>query len=234
VSSYTITITPDDHARATTTLRVEVTDTAARVTELLVRAGDGDGLTAAQLPAVDLDQLLRAVIPTTSVPVAITATAQPSPETSTSEATTEQPEATAAPVAAPQPAPEAEPATRQPLKATTNPRPRGAATGAGKTAKAGAKRSTRGNAATKATKAARRSQASKAVSSAKRTAAEKTATPASAKGGRAYRRSPDDLAAVYQQAGTAAAIADHYGVPRHTAQGWIRTLRRSSTAAVSE
>jgi hypothetical protein len=51
--------------------------------------------------------------------------------------------------------------------------------------------------------------------------------------GRSYRRSPDDLAAVLAQAGTAAAVADHYGVPGHTAQNWIRTLRRKQERATS-
>jgi transposase len=36
---------------------------------------------------------------------------------------------------------------------------------------------------------------------------------------------PDDFAAVYRQAGGAAAVAEHYQVPRHTANGWIRRLR---------
>jgi transposase len=41
---------------------------------------------------------------------------------------------------------------------------------------------------------------------------------------------PDDFATVYAQAGSAAAVADHYSVPRHTAHGWIRRLRDQSTA----
>jgi transposase len=36
---------------------------------------------------------------------------------------------------------------------------------------------------------------------------------------------PDDLAAVYKRVGGATAIAEHYGVPRHTVQGWLRRLR---------
>jgi transposase len=42
---------------------------------------------------------------------------------------------------------------------------------------------------------------------------------------------PDDFAAVYRQAGTASAIADHYGVPRHTAQGWIGRHKKQNAAA---
>jgi transposase len=41
-----------------------------------------------------------------------------------------------------------------------------------------------------------------------------------------YRRTPDDLATVYENVGaTTAAVAEHYQVPRHTAQGWVRRLR---------
>jgi hypothetical protein len=43
---------------------------------------------------------------------------------------------------------------------------------------------------------------------------------------RAYRRMPDDVVEVYRQAGGATALARHYGVPRHTAQGWLRRLRQ--------
>lgn len=63
MSSYTITITPDDASRAITTLRVDVSENAARITELLVRAGTATGLAAHQLPAIDLDLLLRAIGP---------------------------------------------------------------------------------------------------------------------------------------------------------------------------
>ncbi len=78
MSSYTITITPDDTSRASTTLRVDVSDNAARITELLVRAGAAAGLSPQQLPAVDLDLLLRAVTP--GIPASIPAApAQPPP-----------------------------------------------------------------------------------------------------------------------------------------------------------
>jgi hypothetical protein len=46
--------------------------------------------------------------------------------------------------------------------------------------------------------------------------------------GRAYRRMPDadEVVAAYKQSGGTTALARHYGVPRHTATGWIRRLRR--------
>jgi hypothetical protein len=57
-----------------------------------------------------------------------------------------------------------------------------------------------------------------------RVAAKKTTRTAGG-AGRAYRRMPDDLATVYQRIGGASAVAEHYGVPRHTVQGWLRRLR---------
>jgi len=49
--------------------------------------------------------------------------------------------------------------------------------------------------------------------------------PPSALGGRAYRKMPDDLVEVYSQSQSVTAVAEHYGVPRHTAQGWMNRLR---------
>ncbi|HKT06106.1 MAG TPA: hypothetical protein VJT31_41905, partial [Rugosimonospora sp.] len=43
---------------------------------------------------------------------------------------------------------------------------------------------------------------------------------------RAYRRMPDDLATTYQQLSSITALAAHYDVPRHTAQGWMNRLRK--------
>jgi hypothetical protein len=229
VSSYTITIAPDDHTRATTTLRVEVSDTTARLTELLVRAGDGDGLTAGQLPAVDLDQLLLAVTPATTAAIAATAPTAP-----TVAETPNRPEPTPPPVAEPvaavaepQPAPaEAAPTAGAAKKSLTGARPRRSTTARKKTPAAGTKPSARASGSTKATKATRASKAAK-------TAAAKTTAETSASRERVYRRAPEDLAEVYQQAGSAAALADHYGVPRHTAYGWIRTLRRDNTTTAA-
>jgi hypothetical protein len=44
---------------------------------------------------------------------------------------------------------------------------------------------------------------------------------------RAYRRmpAPEDVLAAYRQVGTVSGLADHFGVPRHTVQGWARRLR---------
>lgn len=47
-------------------------------------------------------------------------------------------------------------------------------------------------------------------------------------GARSYRKMPPpaELLAVYRQTGTITALAEHFGVPRHTAQGWAGRLRR--------
>ena len=53
-------------------------------------------------------------------------------------------------------------------------------------------------------------------------------TVESGNGERAYRRMPDadTVLAAYQEVGSVSGLADHFGVPRHTVQGWARRLRR--------
>jgi hypothetical protein len=60
-----------------------------------------------------------------------------------------------------------------------------------------------------------------------------TTTPAagsSDNGGRPYRRKPADLATVLETTQSATQVARHYGVPRHTAQGWIKSYRQQASA----
>ncbi|MGC5022976.1 hypothetical protein [Micromonospora sp. DT47] len=241
MSSYTITITADDPSRAITTLKVEVNDTTPRITELVVRAGQGDGLTAGQIPAVDLDLLLRAIAPAAGGRQAIATPPIAVPD--------EAPAAGAVPIDDGEPA--AEPTAVQPTApttgadepATSNPVDAGAVD---------VVVPKQASAATKASKAKKATRASGAGATHSRAGKPKTATGAKAtttaakatkriaKGGssggegRVYRRSPADLEAVYQQAGSVTAVADHYDVPRHTAQGWIRTLRRRQAGPISE
>jgi hypothetical protein len=49
--------------------------------------------------------------------------------------------------------------------------------------------------------------------------------------GRSYRRMPDvdEVRAVFDQVGTVTGLAEHYGVPRHTAQGWMSRIRKMAT-----
>jgi hypothetical protein len=171
-SNFTITITPDDGAQ--TTVRVDASGSAPRITTLAVQAPEGTSLAPGQLPAVDLDLLLRALLPGPGARQLSTATE------------TEEP---------------------QPVRRGRGARGGRAAGRRGKTSPS------RGAKATTA-KATRRSAGSR------RAAAD------SAGGGRAYRRTPDDVAQVFGKVGSITAVAEHYGVPRHTAQGWIGRLRR--------
>jgi hypothetical protein len=49
--------------------------------------------------------------------------------------------------------------------------------------------------------------------------------------GRPYRRMPDaeEIIATYERIGTVTGLAEHYGVPRHTAQGWMGRARKLSS-----
>jgi hypothetical protein len=60
MSTYTITITPDDPAQATATVRVRISDAQVRIDEVVMRAGK-QGLTAHALQSIDLDLLTRAI-----------------------------------------------------------------------------------------------------------------------------------------------------------------------------
>ncbi|MGS2620112.1 hypothetical protein ACVCAH_37465 [Micromonospora sp. LZ34] len=217
MSSYTITIAADDPSQATTTMRVELNGATARITELVVRAGEGDGLTAGQIPAVDLDLLLRAVTPAVGGQQALTV----SPAAAADDAP-------AGSVGDEEPAADTEAA--QPVAASTStvePATTVLVDGDA-TEVAVPKQASRAKApAAGATRARGRKAAGANTTNAGRKATKQTAKGEASPGkGRVYRRSPGDLESVYQQAGSVAAVADHYNVPRHTAQGWIRTLRR--------
>jgi len=59
-----------------------------------------------------------------------------------------------------------------------------------------------------------------------------TTTPAAGSrdnGERPYRRKPADLATVLETTQSATQVARHYGVPRHTAQGWIKSYRQQAS-----
>ena len=132
----------------------------------------------------------------------------------------------AAPAPAPAPAPR-ERGRRTPKAGTT---PRAARTKAAATttkAAATTKAATTKAASTKA--ASTKAGSTTAGKAARNASAKKTAVGGS--GGRVYRRMPEDLPTVYRQTGSTAAIADHYGVPRHTAQGWLRRIRGTAAQA---
>ena len=79
----------------------------------------------------------------------------------------------------------------------------------------------------RARKSARKTAAKKASSRTRQAKAEKAATGATATGRRAYRRMPEasEVLDAYRQVGGTTALARHFGVPRHTATGWLRRLR---------
>jgi hypothetical protein len=164
VSTYNISITPQDDPRIQTTVSVEVerSGRAVRVTEMTVRAVEGAGLPGARLPAVDVELLLRAILP---------------PEAAEAE-------------------------------------PRGRTGRAARITPGRAKRT-----------AFERREAKRAAAPARRAAAK-----AAEENVRAYRRMPDDIIDTYAQLHSITALAAHYGVPRHTAQGWMNRLRKQGLA----
>jgi hypothetical protein len=188
VAGYTITITPnDEEVGPLTTIRVDTASGNARVTELTVRAAEGGGLSPQQLPVVNLEQLIAALVP--PAPAAITAT--PSP--------TEPPPAHTEP-------PAAEVSEESPVP----PAP-----------------SARIGRPTRAKRAERKAPAKKAPSRTRRAKADTATAAQPTNGRRAYRRMPEavDVLAAYREVGGTTALARHYGVPRHTATGWLRRLR---------
>jgi type IV secretory pathway VirB10-like protein len=231
MDSYTITIAPNDDSGATTTLVVDTSGEQVRITDMHLHAAGG--IAGGTMPTVDFGLLLRAVGAAPS--------AQPSIETAPADvpalAETVVPPVDA--VDAPAAAAAEEPA---PVKAS---RPRRAkrTPAAAPVAEAAPPRTRRARAAKAAAKAAapreagtgrrRRSAAAAPATATEETAPTRKATAkkagtTAAGGGRQYRRMPEDFASVYQQTSSASALAEHYGVPRHTAQGWIRRVKASS------
>jgi hypothetical protein len=64
----------------------------------------------------------------------------------------------------------------------------------------------------------------------KRPSASNDQRAGSSEKGRAYRRMPEasELQTVYDKVGTVTGVAKHFGVPRHTAQGWMARLRKAA------
>jgi hypothetical protein len=216
VTTYTISITADDGSAATR-LRLDTSGDQVILTDLHLH--DGNGLSTGQFPAIDYALLLRAVAPTTPTPLSLPAApSAPAAQDHGDTASGTEPgaKATGRPGkrgAAAAPAPKASrgrrPASSPAAAAKAQPAAGGRTGRAGTVAHAAA-------AANKTVRAARKTTQATATKAGSRT---------TGSAGRAYRRMPDDFATVYQQAGSAAGAADHYQVPRHTANGWIRRLR---------
>lgn len=203
MNSYTITIAPNDNSGNATTLVVDTSGSEVRITDVHLHATDG--LAGGQMPTVDFGLLLRAI--TGSKAPAIEAT--PVRAVRASQAG-ERVDAQAPTTESTAPAPRTRRRARQAAPATAEPAKRVRA---------------------RATKNAASKKASAApAKAAKSASAKKTAKAAARSGERVYRRMPEDFAAVYGQTGSTAAIADHYSVPRHTAQGWVRRIRAMNAA----
>jgi hypothetical protein len=248
MDSYTITIAPNDDSGSTTRLVVDSSGGQVRITDVHLHAADG--LSSGHIPSVDFGLLLLAVTggghsPDTagSAPAAVAAVGATGPavgEIESSAPNAEEPDATPAPVsaaarrrraakAAP-PRASSAPAGRSGRGRTATPPDSAAPTLAPSTGATSAKRAAprQAPAATAPVrKAPARKVPAKKATPVKAAAAAKGASgqPAAESSGRVYRRAPDDLAAVFERMGTVAAVADHYQVPRYTAQGWIGRLR---------
>ena len=67
MTSYTITITPDDNSATTTTLRLDTSGGDVALTDLHLHAGNI--LSQGSVPAIDYGLLLQAITPSTPTPV---------------------------------------------------------------------------------------------------------------------------------------------------------------------
>jgi hypothetical protein len=216
MDSYTITIAPNDDSGNSTTLVVDTSGDQIRITDVHLHAAGG--LSGGTMPTVDFGLLLRAV--------GTSPTGQPRIEPAPADGRSHV--EAAAPVETTEPGPESieEPG---PAKATRSPRAKRAApTPIAEPKRPRSRRSRAANTAAPDDSATgTRRRRTPAKTAAKKAAAKKAIAP-NTSGGRAYRRMPEDFRAVYQQTSSPAAIADHYGVPRHTAQGWIRRIKNEN------
>ena len=210
MDSYTITIAPNDDSGAATRLVVDTSGDQVRITDVHLHAPAG--LSSGHIPTVDFALLLQAVTGAGGQTTAdgTTALVASQPSTPAIEAV---PEPQPAPTAPKRRARKATPAVEAaPAKRAARPR----------TAKAAPVAEPRRQART-AAKTAKTTAAPAKKQTAARTRTKAPAAPTPS--GRVYRRTPDDLAEVFEQVETVAGIAEHYGVPRYTAQGWVNRLR---------
>ena len=252
MDSYTITIAPNDDSGAATRLVVDTSGDQVRITDVHLHAPQG--LASGHIPTVDFDLLLRAVTGTVTAPHGQSTTGQaalsaahgtPAIEAAADTEPAEQPAAPAAPKGRTRKATPraATPATRPARARTATPTPadepatprrakRGAATSTARTvtqplAKAAVKAVTAKTSPARKRTAASSAAPPKSQTSGRRTRAA-TTSAASGTSGRVYRRTPDDLAAIFAQVETVAGVAEHYQVPRYTAQGWVGRLRATA------
>ncbi len=220
MSRFVITIAPDDGAggadSAFTTVRVDTSTGQARITELTVRAAADGGLAPTDLPPIDMGLLIGALT------VAAAPQALPAATTPVSTPTT-------AGDSVPEPSGPDVVATGRALGEPTGPAARRRASKAAAGTSPAKKATARKSASRKPTadKATAVKKAAAAKSTAKATSRRGRAADPAATAPRAYRRmpEPEQVMDVYRQTGSITAVAEHFGVPRHTVAGWARRLR---------
>jgi hypothetical protein len=212
VKNYTVIVRPDDGIGAETVVKLQIDGAGTRITQLQLTAGNDGGLSVSQLPAINLEMLLAAVLPAaatmpTQARIEPPATAaQPTRAVATQDTGPLQP----GQIATEPPAAAEPPQQRKPTDRAAQTKK-----GLGSAGKAATRKPATGKAATpKPAKAVKAGRATRTP------AAEDKAA------GRTYRTLPEDFADVYRQGGSVAAVADYYNVPAHTVTGWMRTARK--------
>lgn len=233
MTSYTITVTPSDSSSTTTTVTVETSGGDVRITD--VHLHSTGGLNATRLPSIDINLLMQAVSPERGVAqtpphAVLAATSQEARAAAAEEQTPHVADDTTSTLARDGGDPpsledmsvQAEPAN---APGEIAPRARRRRTADKPTA------STTSTATSSRTRRRPRSEATghTKVASTRKTRAAQEKAPAEGQA-RVYRRMPDDFSAVAQELNSATAIAEHYEVPRHTAQNWLRRLRAAGVS----
>ena len=247
MTSYTITVAPSDGTGNTTTIKVDTSNGEALITDVHLHADAG--LTPARLPSLDIGLLMRAVTASpalASSPVESPAlTAKPkqairaTARSAAAEVTAPDAKApdTAPATDEPAPAQPADPVAAEPTTQAVEPTVEPTAQPAARVRRPRAAKEPAVPTPAAKPRARRRAGAGDpepAVAAPKRktrAARDKNSAPdAAPEQERAYRRMPDDFAAVATRLNSATAIAEHYQVPRHTAQGWLRRVRTAAAA----
>lgn len=230
MTSYTITVAPTDDTGNTTTIIVDMSGDEVRITDVHLHASAG--LTAIQLPAVDVSLLMRAVAPHHALaapPSAAAKTASSAAADTASAATVEESGVEVHSAAEESDAGRSpgatEPVATEAAKAADEAPSRrpAAARGRRRRAKEEPAPASPPTAAEPRTRRRSRSGASAEAATQKK-------TPSSTEGKkeRVYRRMPEDFSVVARRLNGASVIAEHYEVPRHTAEGWLRRLRAAT------
>ena len=215
MNGYTVTVAPDDAREATAVIRYEFTGDTPRITNFSLVAAEGRSLSTAQVPAIDFEKLLGAVLPAVSVTPASPAIARSIAPAAVETAVAEPANARAITPAAISPRVETDGNALR--SASPKPRTRAARTAPAKATATPAKKAP-------ASKATPR----KTATPAKKTAAGKArkAAPPAPSTASGRNTMPENFVEIYRQAPTRTAIADYFNVKDYTAQSWIKTARR--------